>query len=268
MVTVALATLLQQGGASGEDILGAGTHYDSPFTLGSEQTITVDPPDGTVVLSLGGTTGPTDIDLWEATATGGASLSVLTSVLESGASLSVGGGALEFGATAANGALLSAVGLTAGIPMEWDARLTLDSPGNEMGLSPSTVYSVSFDVDGSNGLFDSSINVFPSFEFDLLDGSGTSVGAGGNATNVLLLLGGAESGTVNLEFVTPPTVDPGPATLVWHGEGLLSADALSTFGSDYARVSGLSMSSVPEPSAATLLTIFASIGLLRRVRKR
>ena len=53
-----------------------------------------------------------------------------------------------------------------------EVTATFDAAGKELFLLPNSVYQVSFDVDGSNGLLKSTLGLFPTFGLEMLDGAG------------------------------------------------------------------------------------------------
>lgn len=271
IMRVGVALILQQS-VYGDDVIGGSGPYVNVFSEVGNATVDPDPPSGLATVNVGGTAGPVDVGLWELEASGGVSATLLGIPLtESGASVSLDGDSLNFGISAVDPSIVGALGGIANIATVWNAKLTLDSPA--IALQPMTTYDISFDVNGSDGLFDGFANIFPEFEFTFMDGGGNPIQSPGGVDTVSLLglgiVGGAGSQSVNLQYTTGPSVGSGPATLMWAGSALITPDALSALGTDnYAEVSNLTLAAtpVPEPAVTFLSSVGALLLLLRRDR--
>ncbi len=264
--TLTLMTSLLTVATYGQSIVN-GTSYPSLF--GPASDVTVNPPNGGLLnIQVGGTASGPLGDYWTAFASGGASVSVLgIGLTETGAQVALTGSALEFNVSnsAAVGDLLDA-GLN-GLSASWTATADFDQAGNQLLLAPNTIYRVSFDVDGSNGLLNSTLGITPSFSVQLLDGSGSAVGTAGSGTlvNIVGLLGtGVPSGRASVDFVTGSSVNGiNPAALRFNGSATLNATALG-LGTNFATISNVNISAVPEPSIYGL----SCLGILTFFRRR
>jgi MYXO-CTERM domain-containing protein len=164
------------------------------------------------------------------------------------------------------------VGIGLGLAMTWSATATFDAAGQELLLLPNSIYQVSFDVDGSNGLLNSTLGIVPTFGLEMLDGAGNPINSpveGGTLVNVigLELLGiigsPPESGRAVVQFQTGANVPAGPAGLRFTGSAFLPATALN-LGTNFATISNIGVSAVPEPSAAGLGLLGLALALRRR----
>ncbi len=143
--------------------------------------------------------------------------------------------------------------------------------GNELLLAPNSTYQVSFDVDGSSGLLNSTLGLFPSFGFEFLDGDGDAIGSIGEGSlvniiglDLLGIIGSPPgSGRATVQFQTGSSVAAGPAGLRFTGSALLPATALG-LGTEFASVSNIQISAVPEPSVMGLAAVGLALGLRRR----
>lgn len=222
-------------------IVGADTAYASIFSPSG--SVTVDPPNGGLLtLSLGGTAGPADVGFWSLKATGGVSIGLLgIGLTESGSRVSLDGSALKFQVSNNASSLLGWLGVGTSITSTWEATATFNKPGAPIELQPNTRYTVSFLVDGSNGLLQSGLGIAPSFTIELLDGSGNAIASQSSGTliNLLGLLGtGVTSGTVNLTFNTPGSVGTGAAKLRIKGSAALNTTVLG-LGTTFASIRNL-----------------------------
>jgi len=261
-LSLTLAITLVAPAAFGQSLVN-GTNYSDLFT-GSPSNVTVNVPNAVLLtVSNASATGPMS-PYWQATATGGAS--VLGGITESNAQVALTGSALQFNVQN-TGLLGNLAGLT-GLATAWSATATFDKAGNVLLLAPNTTYEVSFQVDGSNGLLNSTLGITPSFTFQFLDGAGNVVGSNSNGTlvNLVGLLGtGVTSGTVTVDFTTGATVNTSSAAaLKFNGASTLDAQVLG-LGTNFATVSNLSITQVPEPSSLGLVA-FSALALLRRKR--
>ena len=265
-ITLTLVSSLLTILANGQSIVNS-TSY--PTLFGPASSVTVDPPNGGLLnIQVGGSASGNIGNYWAASATGGASVSLLgIGLTETGAQVALTGSALQFNVSnsAAVGQLLDA-GLT-GLSATWTATADFDQPGNQLLLAPNTIYRVSFDVDGSNGLLNSTLGITPTFNVQLLDGSGTAVGTAGSGTlvNVAGLLGtGVTSGRATVDFVTGSSVSGiNPAALRFSGGATLNATALG-LGTNFATISNVDISAVPEPTIFGL----SCLGILTFLRRR
>ena len=249
-------------------LVGAGSSYSDIFP--SSTPVVYDVPGGGLVsltLSNGSTTGTRG--LWDLTAQGGANATILLSLTESAAQVSLTGSALQFGITNDNNSLLSLLGSGTSIHYAWDAVAYFDTPGSALSYTSDTHYSVSFDVDGSNGLLSSVLGLTPSFTFELIDGLGNTLSSDSSGTliNIAGLLGtGVPTGTVSLDYTLGGTVPAGPIGVRFHGDAVVGATALS-LGTNYATISNLDISATPVPEPGGSLLI-ASVGLMFLLRRR
>lgn len=225
--------------------VGVGTSYSSIFTPAS--TVTVNPPDAIIGISLGGTAGPTTSGIWSLKATGGVSISILgLGITETGAQVELTGSALKFNMSNNTSSLLGALGVGTSIAATWEAAAKYNTAGSVLNLQPNTRYTVSFFVDGSNGLLKSGLGIVPSFTTELLDGAGNAVAEKNSGTliNLVGLLGtGVTSGTVNLTFDTPSTVAAGAYSLRFKGGAVLNTTVLG-LGRTFATISNVTVNTL------------------------
>ncbi len=249
-------------------IVGAGSGYSDIFT--SSTSVTYDVPGGgllSVTLSNGSLTATRG--LWDLTAQGGANATILFSLTESAAQTTLTGSALQFGITNDNNSLLGILGIGTSVHYAWNAVAYFDTPGDVLNYTPNTHYSVSFDVDGNNGLLSSVVGLTPSFTFELIDGSGNTLTSDSSGTliNIAGLLGtGVPTGTVSLDYTFGGSAPTGPVGLRFHGDALVGATALS-LGTDFATISNLNITSTPVPEPGSCLLI-GSVGVLLLLRRR
>ena len=126
-------------------------------------------------------------------------------------------------------------------------------------------------MNGSNGLLSSVSGLTPSFNVELIDGSGNALASNLNGTliNIAGLLGtGVPTGTINLDYTLSGAPPSGPIGIRFTGDALVGSTAL-TIGTDYATISNLSISAspVPEPGSALLVAIVGVAVSLRRRRR-
>lgn len=251
-------TLVGTGSSSYSDIFPSST------------PVTYDVPGGglvSITLSNGSTTATRG--LWDLTAQGGANATILLSLTESAAQATLTGSSLQFGVSNDNNSLLGLLGTGTSIHYAWDALAYFDTPGSVLSYSSNTQYSVSFDVDGSNGLLSSVSGLNPSFTFELIDGSGNALTSSNNTTqiNIAGLLGtGVPTGTINLTYTTDSSTPTGPIGVRFIGDATVGSSALS-LGTTYATISNLDINStpVPEPGSCVLM---ASVGVAMLMRRR
>jgi hypothetical protein len=227
-----------------------------PNLFGPPDEVTVVPaaiPPGTPVgVELGGTASDALGTYWTAQATGGAVLgsNLLGEIrlAETGAQVELADSALRFDLSNSPGAILSELGVGVGLSLTWNATATFNASGNELVLTPDTVYRVSFDVDSGSGLLNSLLAISPAFGVELLDGAGVPAGyvGGGTLANIIGLdqveVVGAPEGTgrVTAQFRTGSSVSPAPAGLRFTGSAVLPASLLDT-GTNFATVSNLTV---------------------------
>lgn len=262
--------------ANGQSLVD-GSNYPGLFSPADE--ITVDPPipEGAVLGTyIGGTANGALGTYWQATAQGGvvlgSNLLGEIRVADTGAQVALSGSGLEFNISNDPGSLLGGLGVGLGATMSWQATATFDEPGEELFLLPNTVYRVVFDVDGSNGLLNSTLGLTPSFGIEMLDGAGNAIDApaeDGTLVNIigLELLGiigsPPESGRAVVDFQTGFSVAAGAAGLRFTGSAILPATALN-LGTNFATISNISITAVPEPSALAL----GFLGVVFTLRRR
>lgn len=250
-------------------LVGSGSSsYSDIFP--SSSPVTYDVPGGglvSITLSNGSTTATRG--LWDLTAQGGANATILLSLTESAAQATLTGTSLQFGISNDNNSLLGLLGTGASIHYAWDAVAYFDTPGSILNYSPNTQYSVSFDVDGNNGLLSSVSGLNPSFTFELIDGSGNALTSDNNTTqiNIAGLLGsGVPTGTVSLTYTTDSSTPTGPIGVRFIGDAQVGSSALS-LGTTYATISNLDISSTPVPEPGSCLLI-GSVGVAALLRRR
>jgi hypothetical protein len=249
-------------------LVGTGSGYASIFP--SSSPVTYDVPGGgllSLTLSNGSTTATRG--LWDLTAQGGANATILLSLTESAAQATLTGSSLQFGISNDNNSLLGLLGAGTSIHYAWNAAAYFDTPGDVLNYTPNTHYSVSFDVDGNNGLLSSVAGFNPSFTFELIDGLGNTLTSTSNTSqiNIAGLLGsGVTTGTVNLDYILDGTSPTGPIGVRFIGDAQVGATALS-LGTDFATISNLNITSVPVPEPGGSMLI-ASVGLLMLLRRR
>ncbi|WP_035610318.1 PEP-CTERM sorting domain-containing protein [Haloferula sp. BvORR071] len=278
---LAAAALAATLGISDGQTLVDGTNYSGLF--GPNSQVTVTPPtlaEGTLLdVHLGGSKSGDLGDYWYAQATGGAvlgsnlPLAPEVRLAETGAQVALNNGGLDFRISNNPDSVLGSLGVGLGLALTWSATATFDAPGEELLLLPGTIYQVSFDVDGSNGLLKSTLGILPTFGLEMLDGNGNPINCpaeDGTLVNVigLELLGivgsPPESGRAVVQFQTGASVPTGPAGLRFTGSAVLPATALN-LGTNFARVSNISVTQVvPEPSAFTLGLLGAAFAFRRR----
>ncbi|WP_395738902.1 hypothetical protein [Prosthecobacter sp.] len=249
-------------------LVGSGSSYSDIFP--SSSPVLYDVPGGglaSITLSNGSTTATRG--LWDLTAQGGANATILLSLSESAAQVSLTGSALQFGINNDNNLLLGLLGTGTSIHYAWDAVAYFDTPGSVLTYTPGTQYSVTFDVDGSNGLLSSVLGLTPSFTFELIDGLGNTLASDSSGTliNIAGLLGtGVPTGTVSLDYTLGGSAPTGPMGVRFHGDAVVGATALS-LGTNYATISNLDITAtpVPEPDGSILI---ASAGLVLLLRRR
>jgi hypothetical protein len=273
------AALAAAPGISDGQTLVDGSNYPGLFGPADDDvTVTPPPLPGGTLLGVhagGSASGPLGT-YWQAQANGGAvqgsNLLGELRLSETGAQVALGNGALEFNISNDPDSLLGALGAGLGLTMSWSATATFDEPGDELFLVPNTIYRVVFDVDGSNGLLNSTLGLTPTFGIEMLDGGGDAIDSpaeGGTLVNIigLELLGvigsPPESGRATVDFQTGSTVPGGAAGLRFTGSAILPATVLN-LGTNFATISNITVAAVPEPSALPLGLIGAASVLRRR----
>ena len=242
-------------------------------------TVSTPIPDGTALgVVIGGSASGNLGSYWTAQATGG---SVLGSdlplvpevrVLETGAQVALNGTGLEFNISNDPDSLLGNVGIGLGLALTWSATATFDEVGQELFLLPNSIYQVSFDVDGSNGLLNSTLGIVPTFGIEMLDGAGNAIDAPAEEGSLVNILGlelleiigsPPETRRAVVQFETGGNVGAGTAGLRFTGSAFLPATALN-LGTNFATVSNITVSAVPEPSALGLGLLGLACALRRR----
>ncbi len=253
---------------SQSSIVGPGSSYSDIFP--SSTPVTYDVPGGGLVsVTLSNGSISASQGLWNLTAQGGANATILLSLTESAAQTTLTGSSLTFGISNDNNSLLGILGGGTSIHYAWQADAYFDTPGSVLNYTPNTHYSVSFDVDGNNGLLSSTAGLTPSFTFELIDGAGNSLASSSSTQiNIAGLLGtGVTTGTVNLDYILDGTAPSGPIGVRFIGDATVGATALS-LGTTYATISNLSITTtpVPEPGGSVLIASVGALLLLRRRR--
>ncbi len=277
LLAAALVTTL---GISDGQTLVDGSNYPGLFGPAGDVTVTPPPLAPITVLDvhLGGTASGPLGDYWMAQANGGAVLGSHLGILElraleTGAQVALNGnGGLEFNISNPAGGLLDELGVNLALNLSWSARAIFDAPGEELFLLPNSIYQVEFDVDGSNGLLKSTLGITPTFGIEMLDGAGNAIDSpaeDGSLVNIigLELLGiiGSPpgSGRASVQFETGSSVPGGAAGLRFTGSALLPGTVLG-LGTNFATISNISVTAVPEPSAFALGFLGAAFALRRR----
>lgn len=250
-------------------LVGPGSSYGNIFA--PADSVTYDVPGGgfiTITVNDGSTSKSSGI--WDLTAQGGANASIVgLGLLESAAQTQLTGTALEFNISNDNNSLLGLVG-GGSIHYAWEATAFFDTPGSQINFAPLTTYHVSFDVNGNNGLLSTAAGLTPSFTFELVDGSGNALASNTNTSqiNIAGLLGtGVTSGTVSLDYDVNGAVPSGPLGIRFIGDATVGAAALS-LGTDFATISNVSITAVPEPGSGFLVGAIGVVVLLRRRRAK
>jgi len=269
-----LLALAISPGISGGQVLVDSFNYSDLFDSGENGDVTVDPTDSLVGLSFGGSAEGDLGSYWRAEAEGGASLKVLVGVAETGAQVALQNGELQFNISNNPGSLLGALGIGASVvDLQWSATATFNKSGSQLLLAPNTTYRLVFDVDGSNGLLNSTLGIAPTFGVELLDEDKVAVGAAGGGTLVnlvglqLLDVVGSppRSGRAVVQFQTGAGVnDTRAASLRFTGSAVAPATVLG-LGTEFASISNLSIAIVPEPSVLGLAG-FGAMAFFRRRR--
>ncbi len=243
-------------------LVGSGSSYNNIFSPAANATL--DLTGGLVTIELSNATeGPISAGVWDLSAQGGAKLSLV----ESGAQTALTGTSLQFNI---NNSAIPLLGSLAGssIRYAWTAEARFDTSGT-LNYNPNTMYNISFNVDGNNGLLDSVLGLTPQFSFDLIDGSGNSLISGGSSTLVDIagLLGsGVTSGTVNINYTTGGSAPTGPIGIRFQGEALVGSAALG-IGTNFATVSNLNISATPVPEPGSCILI-SSVGIFLTLRRK
>ncbi len=230
----------------------------------------MNPPNGGLLsLAFGGSTGTVGVGQWDIAATGGLSASLLFGgvLIESGSRTQVTSNSITFGIQPVDDGLLNI--LATSVSSTWSAQYTFDQPGNIFSIDAGQTYTVSFDIDGQNGLLSNTLNIAPMFRFSFLDGNGNAIAeaGGGSLLSLVGLFGGSPTGTASFTF-TPNASVAGAASILFEGSANLNTTALG-LGNQFAEISNISISAVPvpEPSSALLIAAVGMAVLLRRGRR-
>ena len=251
-------------------LVGSGSSYTSPFAPADSITYNV-PGGGLLSLTVANGTASKSSGIWNLSAQGGANISLLgLGLVESQAQTQLTGSALNFSVDNSPSSLLGSLGTGASIHYGWNALATFGSAGSVLDYAANTTYQVSFHVDGNNGLLNSVAGVTPSFNFELVDGSGNPLTdiSSGTLINIAGLLGtGVPSGDITLDYTVGGTAPTGPIGVEFIGDATVGASALG-LGTDFATVSNLSItaSPVPEPGGGLFVGSVGMLALLHRRR--
>ncbi|MCW1921927.1 PEP-CTERM sorting domain-containing protein [Luteolibacter arcticus] len=269
-----LALAGSPGIAGGQVLVNSATNYSDLFSPdGSE--VTVDPLDALIGLRFGGSnSGPLNSYL-EAEAEGGVSLKILVGVAETGAQVALNDGKLQFNISNNESSILGALGTGLSLDLDWSATATFNKTGSQLLLAPNTTYQLTFDVNGSNGLLNSTLGIFPKFGIEFLDGAGNAIDpvAGydhdAKVVNVIglelldIIGSPPESGRAVVQFQTGNTVASGPAGVRFTGSAVAPATVLS-LGTEFASITNLQIAAIPEPSVLGLVGLGAFAAFRRR----
>ncbi|MBE7498245.1 MAG: hypothetical protein HS117_25185 [Verrucomicrobiaceae bacterium] len=195
----------------------------------------------------------------------------MLSLTESAAQTTLSGAGLQFNISNDNDSLLGLLGTGTSVHYAWEAVAYFDTPGIALSYASDTIYNISFDVDGNNGLLDTVAGLTPSFTFELIDGLGNALASdtSGTLVNIAGLLGnGVPTGTIDLDYTLGGIVPTGPVGIRFRGDALVGASALS-LGTDYATISNLIITAtpVPEPDGVLLAGLSGLMALLQRKRR-
>lgn len=251
-------------------LVGTGSGYSNIFSPADQ--ITYDVPGGGGFLSVTVTDGTATktSGVWDLQAQGGMNATLLVvGLTESAARTSLTGTGLQFNISNDPNSLLGILGSGLSVHYGWEAEARFDTSG-VLNYQPNTMYNISFDVDGNEGLLNAIANVTPQFTFELIDGSGNALASqsDGSLINVAGLLGAnVGSGTVNLSYLTSGSAPTGPIGVRFTGDATVGASAVG-LGTTFATVTNLNITAtpVPEPGGAALLGAVGMLFLLRRKR--
>ena len=245
-------------------LVGPGSSYPGIFSPADAETH-VTTGGGLLTLHLDNSTDSKTSGIWNLAAQGGANISVLgLGLLESDAQTQLTGTALQFNITNNPNSLLSSLGVGTSLHYGWNATADFSS----LSYTPFTTYHVSFDVNGSNGLLGSVAGVTPSFNFELVDGAGNPLASDSSGTliNIAGLLGtGVTTGTVSLDYTVAGTAPTGDIGIKFTGDATIGATAVG-LGNDFATISNVSITAVPEPGSGFLVAALGAVIILRRRR--
>ncbi|MBE7493932.1 MAG: PEP-CTERM sorting domain-containing protein [Verrucomicrobiaceae bacterium] len=249
-------------------LVGPGSSYSTPFSPASTITYGV-PGGGLVSVTLADGIATSTSGIWDLTAQGGANATILFSLNESAAQTALTGTALQFNISNDNNSLLGLLGVGTSIHYAWEAVAYFDTPGSVLNYTADTTYSITFDVDGNDGLLSSVAGLNPSFTFELIDGLGNALASNSDGTqvNIIGLLGtGVPTGTLAIDYTLGSSLPSDPIGIRFRGDAQVGATALS-LGTTYASISNLTMTAtpVPEPGGSVLI---ASVGLAMLLRRR
>ncbi|MEZ5384077.1 MAG: hypothetical protein R3F13_01040 [Prosthecobacter sp.] len=250
-------------------LVGTGSSYSSIFA--PADSVTYDVPGGgllSITLDDGSTT--VSSGLWDLTAQGGANATILLSLTESAAQTALTGTDLQFNISNDNDSLLGLLSGGTSVHYAWEAVAYFDTPGSLLNFAADTIYNVSFDVDGNNGLLSSVAGLTPSFTFELVDGLGNALTSDSSGTliNIAGLLGtGVPTGTIDLNYTLGSSIPSGQIGVRFRGDALAGATALS-LGTTFATISNLNITStpVPEPGGSVLIISAGLMMILSRKR--
>lgn len=265
---VFITLLISHPAHANTSLVGSGSNYGTPFSPADSITYDV-PGTGVVSITISNGSASKSSGIWDLTAQGGANAAILFIGTESAAQTALTGTTLEFNINNDNNSLLGLLGVGASIHYAWEAVAYFDTPGSVLNFATDTMYSIAFDVDGSNGLLDSVLGLTPSFTFEFIDGLGNALTSGnsGALINIAGLLGtGVPTGTVNLDYTLDGSSPSGPLGVRFRGDALVGATALD-LGTNFATISNLNITAtpVPEPGGCALI---ASAGLILLLRRR
>jgi len=228
-----LALACSPGISGGQVLVNSASNYSDLFGPdGSE--VTVNPTDALIGLEVDGSKSESLGTYWKATAEGGASLKIVAGVAETGAQVALNDGGLQFNVSNNQASIIGALGTGGALDLDWSATATLNKAGSQLLLTPNTTYQLTFDVDGSNGLLNSTLGISPTFGVELLDGAGAA--GGGTVVNIigLELLGivgsPPRSGWAVVQFQTGSAVSSGSAGVRFTGFASAPATVLGLIG--------------------------------------
>lgn len=249
-------------------LVGAGSSYTNIFTPNTTLTHNV-PGGGLLSITVDNTTSTTSAGLWDLAAQGGANANIVLSLIESSAQTQLVNSTLKFNINNPNNSLFGLLGVGASVHYGWEATAYFDTPGSVLNYGNNTSYHISFDVDGDNGLLDSIAGVNSSLSFELVDSLGNALASNSNGSliSVAGLLGGLQSGTINLDYTVQGTVPSGPIGIRFRGDTNVGTTALN-LGTDFATISNVNISATPIPEPAGLMMIAAVGAMTVLIRRR
>lgn len=270
---IALGLILGAFGKAHADttIAGTGGTYPNPFS--PVTTVTFDAgasgnPLATLVLDSDGS-NTTTAGIWTLTAQGGSNISALGAVIDqSGAQTALTGTSLQFNRdNGPNTALLNLLGTGTNLNYAWDATAAFTG----FNYAPDSRYTLSFHVDGADGLLQGLSGVNPTFAVQFVDGAGNPLTVNNGTTSVDLigLLGfGISSGDVTVTMDTGSVAPTGPVSVRFLGDATVNSVASPLVDNNMATVSNmnLAVAPVPEPAGALLVMVCGVCVMFRRRR--